>query len=64
MVQRLSLFASWSISDPVSFDAGFGWWQEFGLVVVRIDADLPRGMMDNSMMVPAEKHEVVHKSLI
>jgi len=29
------------MSYPVSFDAGFGGWEEFGFLVVGVESDLP-----------------------
>src|SRR3954468_10131182 len=52
------LCASWSISDPVSFDTGFGRWQEFGLVVVGVDADVPGRVVDGPVVVAAQQHEI------
>src|SRR3954452_16255914 len=56
-------FAAWSVSDPGSFGAGFGWWPEFGFSVVGIDADFPRGMVDDPVVVSAEQDEVVEAGL-
>jgi hypothetical protein len=42
------------VSDPVSVDAGFGWWEEFGFLVVGVDADFPSGVVDDPVMVSAE----------
>jgi hypothetical protein len=50
---------SGSISDPFSFDSGFGWWEEFGFAVVGVEPDFPRGIMNHPMMVPAQQHEVL-----
>jgi hypothetical protein len=51
------------MSDPGSFDAGFGWWEEFGFAVVGIEPDFPRGVVDHPVMMPAQQHEVLELRL-
>src|SRR4051794_2585996 len=56
-------FAAWSVSDPGSFGAGFGWWPEFGFSVLGIDADFPWGVVGDAVVVSAEQDEVVEVGL-
>jgi hypothetical protein len=51
------------MSDPGSFDAGFGWWEEFGFPVVGVEPDFPRGVVDHPMMMPAQQHDVLELRL-
>jgi hypothetical protein len=56
-------FASGSVSEPGVFDAGFGWWEEFGFAVVGLDSDFPRRMVDDAVVVSAQQHEIVEVRL-
>ena len=41
------------IADPFRFDTRFGWWTEFGSLVVGAELYFPRCVVDNAMMVTA-----------
>ena len=58
---RPALLPSWSLSDPVRWrvvSSGSGWWEELGSLVVGVEADLPGGVVDDSVVVSAEEDEV------
>ena len=56
--EEIRSFDSWSVSDPFSFDSGFGWWEEFWFVVVGVDSHFPRGVVDDPVVVSAEQDAV------
>ena len=39
--------------------AGFGWWEELGVVVGGVEPDLPGGVVDEAVVVAAEQDHVV-----
>jgi hypothetical protein len=48
----------WSSADGLSVGVEAGWWEELGVVVVRVDSDVPGGGVDQGVVVAAEQDQV------